>query len=115
MNQLIEVQIVRGGAFAGKFEVRVMYRPLMEEMFETVYYGDVFENIIDAHRLVSMIKEKMKGLPCFKNASDVLDFSRWLWTPTKASCDGRLHDNPTHVRKVFPTSEKARQIANSGA
>ncbi|QIG68183.1 hypothetical protein EVB55_248 [Rhizobium phage RHph_Y68] len=97
----------------GHFKVKVMFRPPMEDMFETIEFAGRFENVIDANRFLERVNAKIRTLKCFQCAYEALDLTRWTWVPTKASPCGFLHDAPTAVPFVIPTSDYAKNLVNN--
>jgi hypothetical protein len=113
MRELIEINKIGYGKFIGKYEVKMLYRPPMEDMFESVVFSGKFESIHDANRLIAQIKEKQKSLKCFECRSMALNFDLWTWSVTQASCDGRLHTPSTAKEYVFEKSDYAKKLENT--
>jgi hypothetical protein len=107
MNKFNEVMKNRS---TGKFYVKVMFRPPMEDMFETITSAAQFENIIDANRYLERVNEAVRKLKCFQCAYEALDLANWLWSVTKASPCGFLHEPSKAKEYVVPTSDYAKKL-----
>ncbi|QIG73962.1 hypothetical protein PP935_gp187 [Rhizobium phage RHph_N34] len=94
----------------GHYFVKVMFRPPMEDMFETIESAARFENIIDANRYLERVNAAIRKLKCFQIAPQALNMDLWVWQVTKASCCGILHEPSKAKLHVVPMTDYAKNV-----
>ena len=86
------------GDFAHGFRVVVLFRPVMEDMFETVTHFALFASPRDAHKLADKVRK-----------APVLNLDHWTWHPSLACPIGTLQGKPWAQVETMarPASESA--------
>ncbi len=90
------------------YRVEVLYRPCMEDMFETLTFSGTFEALEDAEWMVERIKRAMDEY--YSYPLGALDLSHWIWSPSSASPIGPLQEKPTAKPYVIPMTNRAKLI-----
>lgn len=94
----------------GHYQVKVLFRPPMEDMFETVVFAGEFENIICANHFKDRVQAKIRTLKCFQSAHEALDLSKWTWSVSKATPCGFMHEPSTAQSFFIPTTDRTKKI-----
>lgn len=92
------------------FQVRLLVRPVMEDMFETFVHVGLFESIHDAERLVEKLKQAQRdaGFHCITTK---LNLDYWTWPVSRASCFGYMAEPSKAKFFVYKESQYAKDMA----
>jgi hypothetical protein len=97
---------IQAGETEGRkgFSLNLQFSLSMGECFESITHHAVFETKAQAECFAAKVQAKLRSEP-YKGVTVILDLAHWVWTPSKASYDGRLQVAPTAVRKFIPATK----------